>query len=372
MTPGVRGRGWLVSPGFDLGLLLGPPLLAVAVALSLPGGAELPGWGYVAFVLCVDVAHVYASIYRTWLDPAERRRRPRLYYGAPLAAFLGCAALSLASVPLFWTAMAYLAVYHFVRQQVGFVALYRLRQGLPGRSPDAKVEKALVYGLTLWPVLWWHAHLPRRFAWFMPGDFLQGAPQALLLPAGVALAGVAAAHLVSRLRSRIWSPGRDLWVVTTGLVWFGGIVWTDSDFAFTLSNVIAHGLPYLALVAWVTGRQWAVTGAGPASPRWFTPRGAALYLAPLLVLAFVEEGLWDRWVWMDHPWLFGAGDAPPAWLTAAAVPLLATPQVTHYLLDGFIWKLGPQNPGLRPLLDQDAHAEEGAVVAGDVEGREAL
>jgi len=55
-------------------------------------------------------------------------------------------------------------------------------------------------------------------------------------------------------------------------------------------------------------------------------------------------------VWHDHPWLFPAAD-PPAWLAAAAVPLLATPQVTHYLLDGFIWKLGPTNPGLRPLLE---------------------
>jgi len=346
-------HGWLVSPAFDLGLLVGPALVAVAVALALPAGAPAPPWVYAALVLGVDVAHVYASLYRTYLDPEERRRRPRLYAGAPLAALVICGALCAISPGLFWTAMAYLAVYHFVRQQVGFLSLYRLREGLPTRSRDARVERALVYGLTLWPVLWWHANLPRGFAWFMEGDFLSLALAPLVVPAGMAVVALGVAHLYSRLRSRRWAPGRDLWVLTTGLVWSSGIVWTDSDLAFTATNIVAHGLPYLALVGWVCGRRWAVDGRGAAAPGWFTPRGAWLYFAPLLLLAFVEEGLWDRLVWHDNAWLFGeaAAGGPPAWLAAAAVPLLAVPQVTHYLLDGYIWKLGPTNPGLRALLE---------------------
>ena len=38
-------------------------------------------------------------------------------------------------------------------------------------------------------------------------------------------------------------------MVGTALAWGGGIVWGRSDLAFTLSNVVAHGLPYVALVA---------------------------------------------------------------------------------------------------------------------------
>jgi hypothetical protein len=30
--------------------------------------------------------------------------------------------------------------------------------------------------------------------------------------------------------------------------------------------------------------------------------------------------------------------------------VLAVPQVTHYLLDGFVWRMGPANPELRALL----------------------
>jgi hypothetical protein len=34
-----------------------------------------------------------------------------------------------------------------------------------------------------------------------------------------------------------------------------------------------------------------------------------------------------------------------------AVPLLAWPQVVHYILDGIIWRLDGSNPGLRRLLE---------------------
>lgn len=345
-------RGWLVSPAFDLGLMLGPGAAAVALALALPDAA-LPPWGYVAFVLGVDVAHVYASLYRTYLDPDTRARRRPLLLGAPLAATLACCALYGLAAPLFWTALAYLAVFHFVKQQVGVAALYRVREGLPTRDAAARVERALIYGVTLSPILWWHAHLPRAFDWFLPGDFLVGLPPWVAAAAIAGTAALALLHLGLRLRSRRPAPGRDLWVGLTALVWFTGMVLCDGDLAFTATNVVNHGVPYLALVAWTTHRQWRLTGRGPAVAAWFQPAGALRYLAPLLLLAFLEEGLWDGLVWHDHPWLFGAWDTPPALLAALAVPLLSVPQVTHYLLDGFIWKLGPENPGLRALLAPD-------------------
>ncbi|MCB9765195.1 MAG: hypothetical protein H6739_35805 [Alphaproteobacteria bacterium] len=337
---------WLVSPAFDLGLLLGPALLAVALGFAVPPHTALPGWGYVALVLAIDVAHVYASLWRTYLDPEERRRRPLLLALTPLAVLVATSALFGASPGWFWTAMAYLAVYHFVRQQMGFQILYRLRAGLPMGTWDARVERWLVYGVTLFPVLWWHVHLPRSFDWFMPGDFLPGLPAGVLAPAALALGALAVAHLGFRLRSGVWTPGRDLWLATTAAVWFGGIVLTDADLAFTLSNVVAHGVPYLALVAWTVHRKWVLTGRGPGRPGWFVGLGAAAFLAPLLGLAFVEEALWDVFVWGDHPGLFGDWGVE-AVMTHWLVPVLSVPQVTHYVLDGFIWKMGDANPGLK-------------------------
>jgi hypothetical protein len=61
------------------------------------------------------------------------------------------------------------------------------------------------------------------------------------------------------------------------------------------------------------------------------------------VLAFAEELLWDRLVWHDRDWLFGAGWRARDWRWIA-VPLLALPQLTHYLLDGLVWRRRA-NPG---------------------------
>ena len=41
-------------------------------------------------------------------------------------------------------------------------------------------------------------------------------------------------------------------------------------------------------------------------------------------------------MWNERAWLFGNWSLPTLerWL----VPLLAVPQISHYVLDGFIWK----------------------------------
>jgi hypothetical protein len=65
-------------------------------------------------------------------------------------------------------------------------------------------------------------------------------------------------------------------------------------------------------------------------------------LAIVVGLAYAEEGLWDGFVWREHPELFNMFSGLPAldgrWLTFA-VPTLILPQLTHYVLDAFIWRL---------------------------------
>ncbi len=38
------------------------------------------------------------------------------------------------------------------------------------------LDAAVIYGATLTPLLFWHAHQPRRFQWFLQGDFVHGPP----------------------------------------------------------------------------------------------------------------------------------------------------------------------------------------------------
>ncbi len=333
---------WLFSLPVDLSVFLGSAavsmaLLWIGARAGLLGGAT-PEWAWVPCVLLIDVAHVYSTSFKVYLDVSELRRRPLLYAAVPILGFAAAVVLYTFGALVFWRALAYLAVFHFVRQQYGWVALYRGRCGEHDRLGHW-LDAATVYAATLYPLAYWHANLPRRFWWFLEGDF------ALAIPSRVvsALGWIYVCLLVVyTLRSaRAWlvtgtpNPGKDIVVATTAVCWYAGIVAYNSDYAFTVTNVIVHGVPYLALV-WFSAARRSAAVLGTLFSRFFG-RGVLVFLATLWALAYVEELVWDRAVWQDRPWLFGEGwDA--GWLHFLIVPLLAVPQIVHYVLDGFIWK----------------------------------
>jgi hypothetical protein len=344
---------WLFSRRVDLGLFGGSTAAALLLLLighwtgQLDGDAPL--WLWVGAVVFVDVAHVWSTGWRVYADGDEFRSRAPLYLAVPAACYAAGVVLHSLSPLLFWRVLAYVAVFHFVRQQYGWVALYRRKNGEEG-GLARRLDAAVIYGATLVPLLFWHAHQPRRFHWFLQGDFLGGLPPAVSLAAMVLYAGVFAAWLVKELtRVRRGLPvswGKHLVVASTVLMWFGGIVVLNSDYAFTVTNVIVHGVPYFGLV-FFTERARVAARSAEGRPRTlsdFGARSAVLFLLPLFAVAFLEEWGWDRLVWHENRAIFpGPGLDPGALLLALIVPLLALPQATHYVLDGFIWKLRPEN-----------------------------
>lgn len=343
------------SAAFDLGWFCGPPLLAALAVLAFPAlrAADTPPWGWLLFVVFIDVGHVYASLYRTYLDPEEFARRRDLYVYLPLFCWLAGALLHRASPLAFWRAFAYLAVFHFVRQQYGFARAYARLEG-PRAAWEERLDAAAVYATMLYPLVYWHADPARKFWWFVQGDFvaLRGFAGGW---AGALYAAVLAAwggRQLQRLASGLpVHPGRVGVVLCTAAAWYVGIVHTNSDFAFTVTNVVAHGVPYFALV-WLYGsRRWS----GDAGWRglWHRPAAAPLFVGALLLLGYLEEGVWDLLVWKEHAAVFfglGTDWEPGGALLSLLVPLLALPQATHYLLDAWIWRFD-SNPGLgRHLL----------------------
>jgi hypothetical protein len=341
---------WIFSPAIDLAVFGAPALVALALVAAAPAlglaGADTPDWAWIAGVLLVDVAHVWSTGLVTYLDRSELARRPLLYATVPLGGWLaGVIVYALGGAHAFWRGLAYLAIFHFVRQQYGWLALYRARAGERG---GALVDGAMIYAATLYPLVWWHTASPRAFAWFVAGDLAAGWPAAIATVASVLYLAIIAAYLaraiVTARRGAVpW--GKHLVVATTAACWYVGIVATDGDFTFTVTNVLIHGIPYVALVI-VYGR--AVAAADPASAASagarLLRRPAALAVGLLWLVAFVEELVWDRAVWHDHGHLFGAG-LDVVDLHVVLVPLLAVPQLSHYVLDGFLWRRG-QNPRL--------------------------
>ena len=346
---------WIRSPAWDLAFILGPAFLAVGGVAVVPAlqAPTLPAWGWLVCVVGVDVAHVWSSLWRTYLDPDEWARRRTHYVLTPVLCFsAGFVLWQVGGAALFWRVLAYLAVLHFVRQQFGFVMVYRHRAGERGH---AWIDKGAIYATMLYPLAYWHAADDRVFAWFTRGDFV-AAPSALA-PVALALY-TAALGLFAGRQAWLLARGRPLnWpklgvVVSTALVWYVGIVALNSDIAFTLTNTVAHGVPYMALV-WLYGRRkWE--GTGSWRERVHRPALAFAFVGVGLALAWTEEALWDVLHWHAHAEFFGGlAVAVPEALTAALVPLLILPQATHYVLDAWIWKFDGSNPGLRYYLFLD-------------------
>jgi hypothetical protein len=356
----VSRSHWIVSAPFDLALLVGPALLSLVVLALSPADLfardDLSVVAWLILIPLVDVSHVYASLYRTYFDAEELRRRRALYLTVPALAFVASTLLYSTDPRLFWTVLAYVAVFHFVRQQYGFLALYRRRAAEPA-GWSARLDAALLYAATLYPLAWWHTHLPRKFVWFVEGDFVAIPARGVATALGWAYGAAALAYVAKEARQwiggRTPSLGKNLLVAATALTWYAGIVHYDSDWSFTVTNVVSHGVPYVALVWIVCRRKWRASSSRSWMRTISQPRFALLFVAVLAALALGEEALWDRLVWGDHAAVFGRQSAAalsgsPA--LAFVVALLATPQATHYALDGFIWRTGRGNPGLRELL----------------------
>jgi len=346
---------WLFSAPLDLGVFLGSAL--ASLLLLWIGGclgvlhSETPDWAWVPAVLLVDVAHVWATGFRVYLDPAEMRRRPMLYAMVPLAGLALAWALYSEGERTFWRVLAYVAVFHFVRQQYGWVALYRARAGERDRL-GRWIDSAAIYMATLYPLIYWHVHL-RAFGWFNKYDdgnefvSIPDLAERIAWPVYVtALSVYAIRALYQWCIAGRPNPGKDVVVLTTALCWYLGIVTFNSDYAFTVTNVLIHGVPYFALVYWYRRVRHDGPRTSSQAGHW---GGVLTFLAALWFCAYVEEMFWDRGVWQERGWLFGGGWRLGEW-KQVVVPLLALPQITHYILDGFIWRRR-SNPGLKQVID---------------------
>ncbi len=345
----MKTQPWIKSPFFDLLFIISPPFLCLLVIMAFPGvfaGQEkISDLSWLLLVLFVDVGHVYSTLYRTYFDPSMWKTQRPLLITIPLVSFV-MAVMSYSIAPtLFWHILAYLAVFHFVRQQYGFMRIYSRHENYPRWSQN--IDTACIYVSTIYPLLFWHLSGPRNFNWFVDGDFFY-LPFEQLIPYLFAAYSIllliwAIKELLFTIRNRILNIPKIGIITGTIFSWYFGIVYYNGDMAFTLLNVISHGIPYIALIWWYGNNNYLRKQTYPSPLRvLFSNKGLVFFISFLLIFAFIEEGLWDISVWKEHNNIFGV---PAKWqlslngpVLAIMVGLLTIPQMTHYILDGFIWR----------------------------------
>ena len=119
---------WLFSREIDLTVFLGSAvlsllLLAVGSQIGVLNG-DSPEWTWITGVLLIDVAHVWSTSFRVYFDKEELKRRFWLYLLVPVFGYAIGVALYSEGELVFWKVLAIVAVFHFVRQQYGWVNRY--------------------------------------------------------------------------------------------------------------------------------------------------------------------------------------------------------------------------------------------------------
>jgi hypothetical protein len=61
-------------------------------------------------------------------------------------------------------------VFHFVRQQYGFLRIYSRSEHIPNWA--RRIDEFTIYYATLYPLIYWHLGEPRHFNWFVDDDFI--------------------------------------------------------------------------------------------------------------------------------------------------------------------------------------------------------
>ncbi len=345
---------WISSQRADLLFIIGPAFIITAAVILLRhqigNMADTPPWLWLLLIVGVDVSHVYSTIFRTYLDREELKKRQALYTLAPLGAWIAGVMLYSVNGLVFWRVLAYLAVFHFIRQQYGFMMIYA--RGERSRPKLHRyIDQAAIYLATIYPLVYWHCH-HRAFSWFMKGDFFYIHAPVLGTIAGGIFGVVLTVYFIKEIfywkKEGTFNIPKNLLLIGTVLSWTAGIVIFNNDLAFTATNVIAHGIPYMALI-WIYGRNQKEMRPGQVTPyisaifnKVFSLRMVPVYIIMLFALAFLEEGLWDGLIWREHGTLFGVFTALPAvrsdYIMVWLVPLLSLPQAVHYVLDAFIWR----------------------------------
>jgi hypothetical protein len=351
---------WIYSSFVDGIFILMPPFISLFLILLFPAyfsdNAEVSLYAWVGLILLIDVGHVYSTLYRTYFDKETFSQQRSLLIYTPLFAWVISVVLYEFDAMLFWKFIAYLAVFHFIRQQYGFMRIYSRKEHQ--LKLFSTIDTLAIYSATVYPLLYWHLSSPRNFHWFIEGDFFLVRSELASFVFFWLYILIILVYLFKEavviMKQKIFNLPRNLIIAGTFLSWYIGIVYYNGDLIFTMLNVVSHGIPYIALV-WIYGRkryggQQKSTGI---MKRLYQGYGVLGFIFFIVILAFLEEGIWDAMVWKDHKEIFSFFGFLPTIgdrnILAFLIPLLSVPQLTHYILDGFIWRLSKGNMDFKEI-----------------------
>lgn len=351
-------KWFLYSPVYDSIFFFLPFVITIIFALLVssffPEIAQSwlsPVW-FLVFIIVFDVWHVWWTLYRAYFHKKNFSSHKKLLLIVPGVSFLTLGFLWIISLlswreiylyPVYF--LAWMAVFHFIKQQVGFVLLYGKKEWWEHNYLVRRSDQVITWMVTLIPMMYWWTHYDIiSFEWFEPWEFQILAdiiPQIPFLWL-IYFLGILIYILSQILFSMHWhrvNPLKYLYILGTAVVWYLWIVHYNSALLFGFGNILVHGMNYYGIIIGSSlvekENYWRIF------QKIIFKMIYLLVPCSLILFAFLEEFFWNQFVWREDTrifWDFFYGITLSEIVTLCIIAILGSIQLTHYILDRYIWR----------------------------------
>jgi hypothetical protein len=298
-------------------------ILGIKLPDSPPAEFYLLGW------VLVDGSHVYSTLYITYMDREVRSKLKWHLILVPALIFM--TALILAGIgerKIFVHIIAYAAAIHFIRQEFGWM---KIATRLDHLAPHwlSTIDKLTSYVMTITPVIWFLRQSQEGF-WYQKGDLFRFPDWfshwalAIFWPTVILFLLTNAYH---SYKTKTFNLSKALIFLNTFFGWYVPKVLINHPYLSLWLVIFHHGLPYYIIVF--------KTERLSQKYSWLNTLGKfkypLMYLVCAAIFYFFLKSHSNRAI---HASFRSLG----IWMSALLYAYAVTPQFTHFVLDGFIWK----------------------------------
>ncbi len=315
--------GWIVSPAFDLLLLIFVPLLTLPVLAGYYLGYRTLAFGA---TITLAFAHYCSSfIFYFWDEnKAYHRQRWLAFFAGPFVLAGIYFVLVLTGVPyIIATVLFFWNTFHVARQNCGILSVYRHRAGVTDMLQKRVANRAIIATslfLSLWNIET-HREVSSLFG-VMPLDW----PRLLRV-----ISGVVAAISVADLARIVWrrstqgeTPHAPEGIfLLAGVCFFAPFLVLRTSEMATVAMLLPHYVQYMAIV-WLVHRRKFGTGSCGVTAAIQKLSSSLVWLIPALIITGVSF-----YVVLELMTRVGR--------QSLALTLFILIAFEHFYLDGLIW-----------------------------------
>ncbi|MDQ7008714.1 MAG: hypothetical protein Q9M94_00280, partial [Candidatus Gracilibacteria bacterium] len=261
-------------------------------------------------LIVFDVPHVWSTLYKTYLDKEIVENNKQMLFLVPFLSFIIISIIVFSDLSLFllfWL-LAFFAVYHFIKQQLGVVMLYSSKEVKVREKEEnifyKKLDYYLIWLITGMPIIYWFSNLDtRKYSWFTDYEFVK-LPNELFPTLWFLFIIYILYYIFIQIKRIKFNHDinyyKYLYLIGTFIVWFTGIVWTNNMLIFGFGNMFLHGWNFIGIVYISTlNKIEDEKNKNYKIMEKIIKKGYLFFIIPLIIIGIIEQFGWSLMTFSD-------------------------------------------------------------------------